>query len=116
VIASLSKGKIFQRYADTIQAQDLNPKIWILAFQTPKVHENDVLLELNFFSTKKTMYKKIQNSEIDALTEATPRLVHFNKRDTIQTLKATILSQLKPLFPNQDDQVSFDQLMDLKIT
>jgi hypothetical protein len=37
VIASLSKGKIYQRYADTVQAQDLNPKIWILAFQVPKV-------------------------------------------------------------------------------
>jgi hypothetical protein len=37
VITSLSKGKIYQRYEDSIQAQDLNPKIWILAFQVPKV-------------------------------------------------------------------------------
>lgn len=116
VIASLSKGKIFQRYADSIQAQDLNPKIWILAFQIPKVQENEVLLEINFFSTKKTTFKNKKSTEIDALTEATPRLINVNKRDTIQALKATILSQLKPLFPNQDDQTSFDQLMDLRIT
>ena len=62
------------------------------------------------------MYKNKKSTEIDALTEATPRLINVNKRDTIQALKATILSQLKPLFPNQDDQTSFDQLMDLKIT
>lgn len=32
VITSLSKGKTYQRFDDRIQAQDLDPKIWILAF------------------------------------------------------------------------------------
>jgi hypothetical protein len=54
------------------------------------------------------MYKNKKSTEIDSLTEATPRLINVNKRDTIQALKATILSQLKPLFQNQDDQTSFD--------
>ena len=73
-------------------------------------------MELNFFSTKKTMIKNKKSAEIDALTEATPRLITFNKRSTLQTLKSTLLTYLKPLFSSQNEQVEFDELMDLKIT
>jgi hypothetical protein len=62
------------------------------------------------------MIKNKKSTEIDALTEATPRLITFNKRSTLQTLKSILLTYLKPLFSSHNEQVEFDELMNLKIT
>ena len=37
VIASLGKGKIFERFPDDFKANDFNPKVWVLAYQVPKL-------------------------------------------------------------------------------
>jgi hypothetical protein len=54
------------------------------------------------------MIKNKKATEVDAMTETTPRLLTVNKRTTIQALKAKIYSFLKPVFSNQDEQVGFD--------
>lgn len=102
VICSMGKGKIFRIFEDEVEAQDLDPKIWVLAIQIPKVDDDKVAVELNFLKTKTVMIKKKQSSEVEFLTECTPRLMTVNKKDTLEELKQSIMSQLEPLFPHRN--------------
>lgn len=70
VIASLGKGKIFERFPDDFKANDFNPKVWVLAYQVPKLEEDQDLVELNFFfkshkHVTKTKTKILQIDQVD---------------------------------------------------
>ena len=64
------------------------------------MQDNQEIIEINFFSTVKTIDKNNSVLKVEALIDTTPRLLVINKTDTLEELKLNLMKYLSPLFPS----------------